>query len=52
MNCVGLKAFNTNVFVRIETSSFKPADGRAKECSTSIPGGAIERNANDVTGSD
>jgi len=51
-NCVCSEPFNTNELVRNEaSSSFNPADSVTKECSISTPGGAIERNDNDIFGS-
>jgi hypothetical protein len=50
-NCVCSEPFNTNLLRRIEPSWFDPVDGVRKECSTSRGGAPIERNANDVAGS-
>lgn len=53
-NCVCSERFNTNALPKVSGSWYNPADSTTKECSTTNPsilGGAIERNASDLYGS-
>lgn len=52
-NCVCSEPLNTNILVKKGDSWYNPADSVQKECSKvpSIPGSALERNSNDLFGS-